>query len=74
MSPIKQKELTEVEKTESGATKGSTGEVVDALTNNLLIKRRKQRERESNLTDRVAEILRKHREGQEGESGGGRVK
>lgn len=41
--PIKQKELTDVPKTESGATIGSTGEVVDALVNRLLIKRDKER-------------------------------
>lgn len=75
MSPIKQKELTEVEKTENGATKGSMGEIVDAKTNNFLIRRRKEREREAGIADRVAELLRKHKEKSgEGEEGGGRVR
>ncbi len=75
MSPIKQKDLSDAEKTESGATRGSTGEVVDALVNNILIRRRKEKERELGLKERVAEILRKHREKHsESEEGGGRVR
>ena len=41
--PIKQKELTDVPKTDSGATIGSTGEVVDARVNRLLILKEKER-------------------------------
>ena len=40
---LKQPSLTEVPKTESGATIGSTGEVVDARVNRLLIQKEKER-------------------------------
>jgi len=43
MSPIKQTTLTDVKKTDSGATVGSTGEVVDARVNRLLIQKEKER-------------------------------
>lgn len=41
--PIRLPNPEEPQKTESGATKGSTGEIVEALVNRLLIKRRNQR-------------------------------
>ena len=51
---VKQKDLTDVKKTENGASVGSTGEVVDALTNNFLIK--KQRESLLEKANREAKI------------------
>lgn len=54
---LKQPTLTDVPKTESGATIGSTGELVDARVNRLLIQ--KERERLIRLAKEEVEAARR---------------